>query len=444
MSLTPGTYGSGLYGSGLYGGTNKVQPRGPQPPDRPTIAQHILGVGPWTDGVAWTAAPNFGLKAFGVYPSQAVLPLSATGIQSATVTLRRTAPSEARIELNQPRGASMVVEEMVTDLWWIRHDPRIGTPESIGRFNASAVDVSMADGRLSTSATFEDHRGMMEGRLVVLGLSVAGWGANTPVTQIMREAQMFPTNINADLSALDTVNLGVTAQPLQIDPPIACTEAIDRLKVVSKDTWDWGFETPITRGSRPVLNLWPGSRGTARGVVLVDDGSAFGPIRTWRRRTNKDDYANFIYFTGKDKNLAQISPKAPAVIDPDVPTGQRDATGNDPDKISAAEVQAAADRMRAEREQRLAAWDITLTPGFWRGRDHIDLGDIVSVVVRMGQELIQETALVEEITVRVSANAPEEVTLTLGWGYPSTDPQSKRHPIAQIIKELRRLDRRRT
>jgi hypothetical protein len=430
-------YGALAYGSGRYGGADTVGAPYPPAADRPAIAQHILGVGPWAAGVHWKASPNYGLVPSAGYPSQAVLPLATAGLQAASFTLRRTKASEARVELNQPRGSSLVVEEMVTDLWWIRRDPRVGITESIGRFNADAVDASMTDGRLSTAATFVDYRGMMEGRLVTLGLAIVGWGAGTSVTQIMRDAKMFPEDMLCDLSALTNVDLGVTEQPLKYDLPIPCTEAIGRLQAVSPP-FDWGFETPLVRGTRPTLKLWPGSRGTNRGVTLVDDGSSFGPIRTWRMRTNREDFANYIYFVGAN-DLA----KDATTTETHARTGQRDAVGNDPDKILAAEVQHAADRMLLDRNVRLAAWDVTLAPGFWRGRSHIDVGDTVRLIIHLGADRLDYIGFVEEITVRVSANGPEEVSLTLGWGYPSADPQSKLHPIAKIVKELRRLDRRR-
>lgn len=427
-------YGAGPYGEGRYGGANLIEPILPEADRRPHPAQHLLGIGPWAENVQWKAA-NYKLTPTASYPAVAVLSLSSVQVTSCSVTLRRTEPSDARVDITQPRGRALLVEEMVTDLWWERRDPLSLVNEPIGRFNADAVSTSLTGDRLTTSATFVDWRGVLEDRLEDQPpVPATGWPAATRVTDIL--AAVIPTNMQLDLTELSTVDLGVTTWPLEYAPPITVTDVIDKLRVVSPP-FDWAIEPGPARGDRPRLRLWPGSRGSNRGVTLIDAGDGLGSITTWRRRTNARDYANWVYFQGA--NLSQVA----YTRDTYIPTGQRDAVGNDAGLISADVVQNAADKMLAERQRRLAAWDIELAPGFWRGRSHIDLGDSVRVIVRLGDELIDETHTVEEISVELSADGYEQVSLALGWGTPSTNPQSRLYSTAQILKQLRRLSSRR-
>lgn len=431
-------YGTGVYGEGPY--SKDFSPPAPvfvaDRPAAPHYASHILGVGPWAAGLKWRAAPNYGLTATRVYPS---LPLLAVPCLSrASFTLRRTKPSEATVETDMARGQALVIEEMVTDLWWRRNDPcnPDGLAENIGRFNATAVDASMDSGRLRMSATFVDYRGMLDDRLVLDPMSA---DANvTPVADVL--ANLIPPNSGIDVSVLATADLGKVLDPIEFAIGSSVPSSIAALQVGSPP-FDWAVEMGSGTEGRPTLQVWPGRRGTDKGVVLVDDGAGFTPMASWRRRTNRDDYANVVLFTGQTGSQLSVPGPADPDFDFDLPTGQRDATENDHDLITAELIQRAANKARERLSQRTTAWDITLKPGWWQGRDHVDLGDTVRVVIRLGEDLINEAALVEEINVEIDADGTETVRLSLGWGRPARNPQSSQSTTSIIVRQIKRLGR---
>lgn len=434
------TYGSLTYGQGPYGGYGFQAPMPPlaDEPLRAKAPVHLLGVGPWTENVTWRAMINYGLVPSGTYPCLPLL--SPPGITRMSFTLRRTEPSEAVVDTETSRGQAAVIEEMVTDLWWRRTDGCTDLTEDIGRFNAHTVNLTRDGDRLRTSTTFQDYRGVLEGRLVFTDPPPAGGSYPIGTNLVDIIAEVIPPNALIDLSILDTADLGVTSEVFAWEPGTPVTDVIQALQRGAAPIFDWDIELD-SRAPRPVLRLWNGGRGTDRGVILHDVGEGYSPITSWNRRTNRSEYANQILYSGRNQS-ALVAQYGTDEMPFKLPTGVRDGVASDPDLLDQEWVERAARLELSRRNVRRSSWQLSLAPTFWQGRDHIDLGDPVRIVVRLGDEIIDEASTVEEISVEVDADGREQVTITTGFGRLSTSPASTNTPVGRIVKKLLKLGRR--
>lgn len=410
----------------------------------PAVARHLLGVGPWNIGILWKGAPNHG-------PGSATYPASVpvVGMPTATsksFTLRLNAGDEARADFNLPREQAIVIERFATDLWWRRRDPRRRVVEAVGRFNAQTTDVRLADnGHLNVSATFVDYRSLLEDRIIlnvadhpVAGLS--SWDKGTVVTDIMRFA--VPTNLKLDLTEITDGTetfVGTITEPVELPPGTTVGEAFDNLRAISTKAWEWWVEMPDDNGARPKLRFAPNGRGADRGVYLIDLGSGQSPLASWSVQAAASQYANAIYFQGGTGGVVYTLPA-------DVETyGQHDAQEADGSLLGNLPlIQAAAQKRLRELASQSYTWSLTLREGFWEGRSHIDVGDLVNVRVALGAETLAGVERVTEINVEVDADGFERVTLTLGPPKPARDPRSRYSATTRLVRTLKNYTRQDT
>jgi hypothetical protein len=402
------------------------------PPLRPPT--HLLHIGPWASGISWRAVPNKGLKSSVNWPAEPVAAI--TDASSMSFTLNRDAPSEATIEFNCNRDCAIIPEEMVTDLWWRRHDHATGQTEAIGRFQARDVQVRRQEERIRIMAQWQDYRGVMEDRMIYAsnqhpqGSGTAYVANVAKVTDILRD--IFPTDTNIDLKALDTVNLGTIGYAMNTEMGEEIPTVIERIRSISS-LWDWGVEM---ENDKPVLKLWPDpGRGTNRGATLVDTGVGWSPMKEWDRRTNGEDYANYVIVTGQTGSRASPANVGDIMIGAQ---GRHDYIERDDTLATMDLIQADADYIRIRHEQIKPSWVVQLQAGFWGGRSHIDIGDTVRVFVLLGEERYDDTLTVESINVAVQSDGTEEVSLTLGLRRSNPDPRSKASALAKIVKQLKK------
>ncbi|MDP8971155.1 MAG: hypothetical protein M3N52_11815 [Actinomycetota bacterium] len=433
-------YGLGPYGTGPYGITREPVVAPVVPPPATTVAapaRHFLGIGPTTSAAAWRGAPNQGVKPGTGYPTRPIIGLPPA--QSMSFTLRLDGGCEARVDIEAERTAALVIEDMITDLWWHRRDPRRNLLEPIGRFNADTVDVRNSANGISLSATFVDYQGLLEDRLVLEYLdpvtSESMWAAGTPVTQILTFA--IPLNTPINLDDLD-VDLGTIKEPFELPPGTTIEEVVRNLKAISNTAWEWWVELPA--GShQPKLRLLPGQRGTDKGVVLFHIGDTPSPVTDWQMQTSGDRYANAIFFSGSTGGVVLTKPsEIDLYLQRDAVDSDASLKGNEP------LIRAAAQRRLNELAERRPAWRLTLQPGFWEGRSHIDVGDWVTVHIRLGNELLTGTHRVTEITCDIDEAGAETVTLTVGRPRPARDPRSRQSAISVLARRLKNYERKGT
>lgn len=436
------TYGTGTYNYGIYYGQAVTVPdavplftniAGQFQP-----ALHILGIGPWSPTVEWRGAANYGLPK-GSRVARPAMALPAT--TSKGFTLRLNDGSEARCELSQPRGSSIVFDEMDTDLWWRRKDPRTKKLEVIGRFNTAHVNLSTSDTGVNCSLQFESYETVLAARLVLKYLHPntkpnpeSMWPKGTKVTDILAFA--LPTNTRLDLSEATgptPYNLGKITDPYTLAPGTTIGDVLDNLNVLSPIRWEWWIENPLDVDAAPKLRFQLGTRGTDNGVVLHDLGKGPSPIASWVRNSASDNYANSLMYTGVDGSVVQANDEAITQY------GQRDTTASNStlDGTEIIQLRAAAKRKLEQLSNRQPTYTINLAQGFWRGRNHIDVGDTVTLLIRLGKERIHEKYRVTEIAVDIDDVGLEDVTLTLGTPLASADGRSKRSPLLRLVRHLK-------
>jgi hypothetical protein len=396
------------------------------PPVRPPA--HLLHIGPWANNITWRAVPNKGLMPTVHYPPEPLYAMTDT--TEVSFTLNRDAPSEANITYQTDCDNAILIDEMVTDLWWRRRNFATGVTENIGRFQARDVQTSCEAGRVSCQVQWHDYRGVLEGRIINnAGHSATApgaiWPANTQVTTILRD--ILPTNAGVDLTALNNFTVGTIGLPLGYEMGDKVPEVISKIQKVSP-LFDWAVELV---GDAAVLRLYAGGRGHNKGVTLVDKGRGYSPMRKWDRRTNSEDFATYVIVTGVTGSREAI------YQNPTIPQGQHDYREDDNTLADVNWIQYDADYILAQRNHVTTSWQVELQPGVWQGRSHIDLGDEVRLVVQLGKDLIDERKQVEQITVDVPSSGIENVTLTLGFPRPNPDPRSKFSALNKLLTQIR-------
>lgn len=439
-------YGSGVYGDGVYSGVVIEQPTTGALPTftTPTYADpmHLLGIGPWNSTKVWRGAKNYGIGR-GRAPARPHLQLP--GVQSKSFTLRLNEGCEATASLQFASRDAVIIEEMATDLWWRRKDPRTNHLDMIGRFNTSHNDLTRAaDGTLQSNLQFVDYRTILGNRMVLKykdpDNAESQWDKGTPITEIMRFA--VPTDTPVDLSALaDDDLLGETTLGFTLPPYNTIADTFATLLAYSSTAWEWWVETPNDVHQPPRLAFARGQRGADRGVTLFDHGHGVTPIDNWQMRATSDTYANTLLFTGTDGGVirnvpAQIAEygQRDAQDSDNSVTGEKNATG-----LPAALIAAADKKLRTLSDRR-PTFTVVLRQGFWRGRNHIDVGDRIRLLIKLGGETLDYKYRVTEINVDIDGVGAETVTLTLGNPLASPNPRSQYSPIFKLVRTLKNYE----
>lgn len=457
--MAAGTYGHGNYGEGPYGKAPLLLPSVVDPvPHMPDLMpdtagwydatdppSHYLAIGPWKTGVAWRGAPNYGVKYTSSMRSAGVLPMPPA--TSKTFTLRVGAGGEARVDFTQPRHQTILVEKMTTDLWWRRKAASSNVVEIIGRFNADKVDITTAeDGQLRISTTYVDYQQLIGERLVldyvtpatppaVGGTSI--WAKGSQVRSVI--TFILPTDMNMDLTALTSTDLGITKEALELPLATTVADAMNSLQAVSVAPWEWWVDLPATSNAKPKLYVTAGQRGRDLNTTLVDTGTGHGPIAQWTLQDSGENYANALYLQGNGAGVIEVIPEQyDRYMRRDA--SESDSTIKATPTAAAALHLAAARRLAALSDQR-PSLTIVLTPGFWRGRAHIDVGDRLGVLIELGADTVVGTYRVTEIAVEIDDGNRETVTLTCGHPTPSKDPRSRYSVVSRLVRVIKNNER---
>lgn len=405
---------------------------------------HLLGIGPTDAGVPWRGAPNAGVTG-GRISRPAMPAIQMPEAQTKTFTLRLNAGGEASVSHAFARTDAVVIEEMLTDLWWRRRDPHTGIVENIGRFNADKVDVASAGTGLNVSVNWADYRSLLEARLILTYKSPllvppqSQWAKATAVTEILRF--IIPTNTNLDISNIDVgaMNLGVTTEVCELIPGTTVKEAMDTVNNISATPWEWWVDMPDDITAAPKLMFAVGERGTDRGITLFDTDGLHGPIASWTMQAAAESYANALFYSGSEGGWV-------LVLDDEISTyGQRDAMDSD-SSLGGVEllIKAAGRKKLAQLASRIPTYTLVLRQGFWEGRGHIDVGDYITLNIALGDDAIAGKYRVQEINGEVDASGMETITLTLGTARPAKDPRSRLSATARIVRALKNTERKGT
>lgn len=400
----------------------------------PVPPTHLLGIGPWFPNIEWGGAPNHGAPS-GIYTVSApVVNLPTT--TSKSFTLRLNGADEARADFEVPRDQAFLIEERSTDLWWRRRDNHRNIVESIGRFNANNVDIaSTDDAKIRVSATFADYRAQLEDRLILnyrIGppTNTSMWEKGTPAADLLRF--IIPVNLRLDLSELDTANLGNVVEAIEMNPGRTVGDAMGEIQSLSTYPWEWWIEMPEDSTARPKLRFAAAGRGKNKGVSLVDTGGGESPITSFTMQAAGEKYANTLYYTGTAGGVLI------AKMDEVARYGQRDAQESTTGLVgNLAAITKAGNQRLSELLQRPLSWSLTLREGYWEGRSHIDVGDVIGVSIRFGKQMLSDNYRVSEIAGSIEDDGRETVTISVGPPRPARDPRSRYSAIGKLVRTIK-------
>lgn len=356
--------------------------------------------------------------------------LSARG-RKANFKLNASADASCTIDGRDPAAA--YVDELATDLHVFRA-PAPGQPAERmfrGRIGKSGDDL---DGNTHTVAIPAlDYRAVLARRRLMSGSQITWTGIDlaTIAMGLVTQAQnktggnygITPRGGTVGVTATRTYKLGD-----------AITDKIQELSE-QEDGFDWDI-TPVD-DSALVLDIWPGQRGTDRGVTL--EWGSGGPIAKLSREVDSSTFSNAVRVNGTAPDGSQTEPAIQERLSDDIataPEGRWDSVHGETITTTPA-LSDRADWRISESQVVQPSYSITLRRGFWRGPSHIWLGDPVRLIVNSGRLHVDTSVRVQELSVTISDNGQEDVTVKLGPARP--DYKNRATLLERRLLDLERL-----
>lgn len=256
--------------------------------------------------------------------------------------------------------------------------------------------------------TAMDYRWMLDRRQIGTAgrvFSTATSQATIAITLIDESEALSGGAWGVDLGT----NSGTTTnRTLTLDPGQPIGEAI-----ASQGRLDLGYDWEVVPDSTGdlKLNVWHrtgGSlgRGADNGVVL-DYG---GLITSFTDLTDPKDFANSVLVTG-DMNTSPVASVA-AGIGTD-PRGRWERSFGFPGIKEQATLDARGPYVRDQTSVLRPQYVVELTAGYWQGKSHIWLGDVVKLVIQVGDLNVIANHRVVEVPIVIGDDGDETVFLGL-------------------------------
>lgn len=311
-------------------------------------------------------------------------------IKSRTLTFDRKGPATCTWTMDGRSEKAAQIVEMEHDLKVYRG----GTLFYRGRIMPATDEVGGEEHRVQMGSF--DYRGMLEHRLIQDGWST-GWYATeqgTICAAILFATQILPGGSLGITSGATTT--GVT-KDYGYDVGQTIADVIDGL-AQTDDGFDWEI-TPAL-----VFNCYNPKRGSAKSDPLDYGGAVF----SFSRRLARNDFANAVIGMGEGFLIPESVATAGIASDP---RGRWEATVSWPNIV----IQEANDGRTAyllEQKSELAyTYSLSLRQGWWEGPSHVWLGDELPFRATSGRLDINETVVVESITINLDDSGVEFVTM---------------------------------
>jgi hypothetical protein len=204
----------------------------------------------------------------------------------------------------------------------------------------------------------------------------------------------------------------------------------DRIRELSEVEAGFDWDIIATSASALQFRTWHEERGVSRGVVLEYGGA----VVSAQRQVTATEYANAIRYTGADTTIPderEASDLATRV------EGRWDAVYADTGLTTQDALNGRAHWRLKQSQTVRPTWSVILRRGFWRGPDHIWLGDPVRLVVYSGRLRVDTIVRVYELGFTLDADGGEQIELTLNG--PKVD---FRRPPAIADRRIENLERR--
>lgn len=407
----------------LFPGTDTWPARTPPPPPPPVVAPgppHVEPPGVMRD--RWS---------FVVGPATGGLVTELAAARSRKLTFKLRDAHEASLELDGTDPAAEQIRELATDVHAFRR-PAAGQPrERMFRGRIANVGDNISETAHTVSVPALDYRAVLERRHLMSGSTVA-W-ANTDQAAIayglISQVQRHP---GGDYGIRPRI--GATTG-VRRDRTYDLGDSVGtRLKELSEVTDGFDYEIATVDDTALALDIYYPQRGTDRGVVIEVGGAA----RTVQRDVDSKEYANHIRLTGQQPEGGGDEPPPVERVAPNpaaAPEGRWDAVYGE-SITTLANLNERADWRIGQSQVVTPSYTVALRPGWWRGPNHVWLGDPVRLVIYRGRLRVDTVLRVHEVAVTIPDNADEQVSLTLGA--PAPDYRRRASDVERRLSELER------
>lgn len=339
-------------------------------------------------------------------------PVQPTGGVTAEITQARTRVltmragagnfHEVSLDLNGRDFTSGQMPELQTDIqvYWGSH------LLFVGRVGSTSDTIDSDEHR--TTITASDYREVLRRRLITDATNLNFTGSDV--------AFIAWTLIDA-IQKYNGGGLGIARGRGQVSgikqtwsatASDYCGEDIDTLAQMDP-TFDWDITAYGTSDLR--LDIWPGVRGKANGVILEQGGNL---VSNMSRTVDPSTFGNAVYITGSDGGSGAPTPSILEVANlSSRPEGRWDKLINT-NQTTAAGIISAANFYLNDAQLLLPTYQIDLFPGVWQGPDHLWIGDTVHVRIKSGRLTVDDNVFVQEMVFTVSADGVETLSLTCG------------------------------
>ncbi|MBO0863502.1 MAG: hypothetical protein J2P16_00310 [Mycobacterium sp.] len=293
---------------------------------------------------------------------------------------------------------ALYANELISDVL-VYHDQNL-----VFRGRVGAVDETLEVDKHDLTVSVVDYRTMLSRRFTATtDTAYSNVDPGDVAWALIHDAQAWPGG-----------NLGITRGAAQhtgriygwtVPASKPIDEAItDALAVFPGGSGEWWID--------PQLRLQvPPQRGADKGERLIWGTNVTKLDRKW----NPDEFANVIVSTGKTGDSTTPGPPTQVVEASDVatrPEGRIAKTVSNTDLTTAQQVLEAGQFALGYSGNITPAWTVTLSE--WGGFSHIDVGDLVWLVVKSGRLDVNQQLRVTQIDVSLDDNDDETVQVTLG------------------------------
>lgn len=325
--------------------------------------------------------------------------------QARSLKFRRREGSTLEFNLDGRGPDASRITDLVTDLYAWRDDE----PMFRGRVAPMADEVTTDDH--DTKVTAADYREVLTRRFIIEGDAAL----ETPYTLdvgVLALALVQITQAKPAGYLGITYGLGIPAGRIISGFEIKAGQSIKALIDVMADTdaattgFDWEID------ALRVLNIYPGGRGGASGETLQ-----YGDRVTKVSRTGDPSlFANVLRGNGSSDSGIARTVAVPGLTGR--PEGRWEAQVGFTEINSYPVLTRLVTQELRQRAVMRPSYVVELEPGWWRGPDHLWLGDTARLLVDSGRLAIDETLKIETVNVTVSEEGDERVSLEMASTFP--------------------------
>lgn len=335
-----------------------------------------------------------------------------------------TEPSTLSFDLPGRHWQTSLIEPLVTDVLVYRDS------YAVQRFRVTSMSVSKNGGELRCSYTAVSYKDLLN-----------GWMFHPAHTlyYTATEQTAIAWDIIGDTETMTKGDIAITRGTLptaSVNRTLGTSAAGDAyFKVGARKgdaikelaSIDNGFEWDIepdrtstaTERSGLKFNTWNAGlrqQYTPRCPFVLDDG---GNVESWTRQSAPSEYANVIYVTGKLSDGEAADNPVPVAWEPSTKNPGGAAPEGRWERMVQTEAtsQALVDAFAAaELDRSLAyqpSWTVDIAPGRWSGPTQMWVGDTCRLMVTDGPVDVDADARVVTITIGVSDDGGEKMSLAL-------------------------------